>query len=509
MAKDNVIKINYDTWKNGIARHPSIGMGDIVNIDIFSNEGVAKIDLAPTQIASSSDVTDGDTDAFQCCAIQAGGSAVFGTDEGDAFVYNGTTVTENNGTTGANFQHAVEWKGYTIFAQYNNVNDRMELTAYSEDLAGDDIEYQFVSMPTDSLSTGNGDFRFARGALTVGDDDILYVASGRYVGSLLEKAGQNFNPTDSNTYTWNNQALDLKEEYEIDSMINFNDFLLISAGNPDTRSQALFPWDRVSSSFNYPTILNDGVAAAMYSKENLAYFLNGQTGRFMATNRSVVEELCHFKNITFTTPDAGIYQKAGTVAVLDDVFYIGTSTNEESANKSYPHGLYKVKGTAYTRCTISTDEDGETGKLLTHFVVPFQYNKILVGWETENYSTSATDYGVDEFGKNGYRYTGYKAYFESPFYTIGNALDKGSLQQVEVDLAKPLATDQAIRVSYRKNLSDDWTIMETFDYDTYGGVVNFNGKAGIIDATKVQFKVELTTGSSSTTTPELLEVRIF
>jgi len=283
--------------------------------------------------------------------------------------------------------------------------------------------------------------------------------------------------------------------------------LLISAGNPKTREQALFPWDRVSASFNYPTILNEGVVAAMYSKENLAYFLNGPRGRFMVTNRSVVEAQNEFRNITFTTPESGISQKDGTVAVINDTFYIGVSNSEESSNKLYPVGVYKMRNSAYTRCTISPGVDGEEGKVLIHFIEPFEYNKLLVGWETESY-TSGTDYGIDEFGKDGYRYAGYSAKMESPFYSLGTPKDQAGTFNVQASLAKPLATGQGVRISYRDELSEDWTELATFDYATYGSEMNFETQSGIIDAVKVQFRIELTTGSNSTTTPELIDVRI-
>jgi len=53
MDKDGNIRINYDLWKSGIASHPVVGMGDIVNVDIFDRIGIAKIDFAPTEISDS------------------------------------------------------------------------------------------------------------------------------------------------------------------------------------------------------------------------------------------------------------------------------------------------------------------------------------------------------------------------------------------------------------------------------------------------------------------------
>ena len=50
MDKNGNIKINYEEWKDGIASHPTVGMGDIANIDIFDKSGIAKIEHMPTEV---------------------------------------------------------------------------------------------------------------------------------------------------------------------------------------------------------------------------------------------------------------------------------------------------------------------------------------------------------------------------------------------------------------------------------------------------------------------------
>lgn len=497
MDKNGNITISYDTWKDGI-KTPLTGMADIVNIDIFDEPGVAKIDFAPTEVIGEGDVTDGDTRAFTCCAIDTEGDAYIGSDEGDSFVLDESTdnVTETNHGTAGNFQNNVFWKGWTIYASYDSTFRRINLSAYD----GNTFQPNFVNTTTNSLRAGDGDFRFTRSAMIVGIDDILYVASGRYVASLKEDT--DFDATDSNTYTWTAQALDLPEDTYIDGFSNLNDLLVISAGNLDTRLQSLYPWNRTASTFNYPTILNNGLAGEIITTEGLTYFLNGTRGEWAVTNRSTTEKLLEFENITFPNADDGIAQKNEAITKINDKFLIGVSNDEAGV---FPIGVYVAKGGAYTRQTLSEGLDGSVDNIRIHFIEPYQYSRYLVGWENVTDDT----YGVDLFGQNDYRYTGYKAAMESPLYQPGLVVNDKSYQQVEIVLAKELATGQGIKISYRENLTDSWTELGTYDYATYGAVSKINAQDGIMNTTTLQIKVELTTGASSTTTPELISVRLF
>lgn len=503
MDKNGNISINYDTWKSGIAGSPLVGMGDMSNVDMFDDPGLLKIAFAPT------DITGGVlSDRPTGCAIIGSGSfigdAVIGNRDGVIYEYNGT-LTETVDDTD-NIQQMIWWKGYIINIDYDATLSRLKLSAYNP--STNTLTQGFVSTTNGSIVGVSGDYGISKGALAVGIDDVLYVGSGKYVASLTEKAGQTFDPTDSNTYTWAPQALDLPEGYQVDGMINLNDFLMISAGVPSINTQAIFPWDRVSASYNFPTPLNNGITGQLAVKDNLLYMLNGIGGAFSVTNRTSVENITEFKNLEFAGIESGISQTSNPIGIVNDVFWIGISSNENEANKLTPLGVYTVKDGAYTRLTLSCDQEGDNGRLYTFFTVPYQNNQVLVGWEYDPFDGSASTYGVDLFGKSGYRYTGYKAYFESPLYTVGRSVTTRSYTNLEVSLAKELSADQGIKVKYRKNLTDDWTTIATFDFDTYGAKAQFNTTAKITDVSTVQLRVEMTTGASSTTTPELIEVRL-
>lgn len=505
MDKNGNITISYDTWKDGI-KTPLTGMADIVNIDIFDEPGVAKIDFAPTEVIGEGDVTDGDTRAFTCCAIDTEGDAYIGSDEGDSFVLDESTdnVTETNHGTAGNFQNNVFWKGWTIYASYDSTFRRINLSAYD----GNTFQPNFVNTTTNSLRAGDGDFRFSRTAM-IKYFDWVFVASGRYVAYLEETVGQDFDATDSNTYTWTAEALDLPEDIYIDGFFIYNGFLMISAGNLDTPHQRIYPWRLASATgesfpetFNIPIELNNGVAAQLQTDDNLFYFMNGNNGVFSVSNISNIEDFSKFDNLVFPNADSGIAQKSEAITKVKDCFLVGVSNEEAGVS---PIGVYVVRDGAYTRQTLSEELDGSADNIRIHFIEPYQYSRYLVGWENVTDDT----YGVDLFGKSDYRYTGYKAAMESPLYQPGLVLNDKSYQQVEIVLAKELATGQGIKISYRENLTDSWTELGTYDYATYGAVSKINAQDGIMNTTTLQIKVELTTGASSTTTPELISVRLF
>jgi len=498
MDKNGNITLSYETWKNGI-KTPLTGMSDIVNVDIFDKPGIAKIAYAPTEVIKESDFTDIATRAVTSCAVDNNGTAWFGTNVGDGMkmLPSTYTLTEYTNATAANFQNAIFWKSFVLFTSYDSNNKRLNITSLNNSGSFDN---SFVSMPNNSQATILGENRISRGDITIGIDDVVYVGSGRYVGSLTEVG--NFDSTNAATYTWNNQALDLPENYYIDSLINFNDYLLVSAGYLNTRDQSLFPWDRVSSSFDYPTQTNNGVIAATYNKDNLLYYLDGAKGDFKVTNRSSVQKISELENIEYPAQNKGLPQKTKTIGLIDDVMYVGVSNDSIGVT---PIGVYTFKNNAYTRLTLSNNYVGTNENILIHFVEPFEYQRLMVSWEND----TTNEFGVDLFGYGDYRYTSYKAQMISPLYQVGLVLGDKSYQQIEVVLAKELSTGQGIRVSYRENLSDDWIVIGTYDYATYGAVSKINSNAGIINKTTLQLKVEMTTGTNSTTSPELISVKLF
>jgi hypothetical protein len=108
-------------------------------------------------------------------------------------------------------------------------------------------------------------------------------------------------------------------------------------------------------------------------------------------------------------------------------------------------------------------------------------------------------------------YSSYAAFFESELYQVGSRRNPKTYEHLEVALAKPLVSGQYVRVSYRKNLTDNYTVITTLDYSsTSVGKTTHLVKALIADAQFVQLKVELSQDASvvSTSNVHLREIRL-
>jgi hypothetical protein len=125
----------------------------------------------------------------------------------------------------------------------------------------------------------------------------------------------------------------------------------------------------------------------------------------------------------------------------------------------------------------------------------------LIGWS--DFNTSAQ--GIDKIITTA-RYTSYAAYIDTEMYKVGTPNFPRTFKQMDIMLTKPLVTGQGVKVSYRTSSAASFTTLVTFDYATYGAKQSFNFMVPLDLLQQIQFRIALTTGSSSTTTPELEHV---
>ena len=140
-------------------------------------------------------------------------------------------------------------------------------------------------------------------------------------------------------------------------------------------------------------------------------------------------------------------------------------------------------------------------------IYPIDDYQYLITWKD---TSSGTSYGIDKVVVSE-RYTDYAASIETDLRPVGLPTGKRTFREVEFELGKPLTTGQGIKIWFRTNLNDNYTLLnnKAYDYATIQGKQFYNDAAGQIkDATFVQLKIELTTDSATHTTPELREVRL-
>ena len=120
-------------------------------------------------------------------------------------------------------------------------------------------------------------------------------------------------------------------------------------------------------------------------------------------------------------------------------------------------------------------------------------------------------YGIDLTLATSYDYnTDYSGYFTTPLYTVGSANSLRKFSEIEFQLARPLRTNEGIRVEYRKDLTASFTTILTCDFATFGAVVSHNTifsipTKNIPACEQLQIRISLT---GTTTSPELKSITL-
>jgi hypothetical protein len=99
-------------------------------------------------------------------------------------------------------------------------------------------------------------------------------------------------------------------------------------------------------------------------------------------------------------------------------------------------------------------------------------------------------------------------YLETPLLRAGYKMQKGSVDRIEVILARPLQTGESFTLSYKRYTGDTYVTLATKSFTTDGAQTTFV-LPGIKNIENLQFKIELSTGASSKNTPMITEISLF
>lgn len=495
MAEPKDIVIN--GWQAGIGPSPITGFGDMRNVDIHNPQGILKIAPAPTKISSTTVLNlptwiTRDTDStldWYLGGYQDGTNA-------SIYKINSSTVTAPyTGSILSGTRGGLVWKDYLFVVDWDTNNTYIDVMKLSNGTWTNNWK---------TLTSTSANSRTA--PMIWGQDDILYIGNGRYVASLEELT--TFAPGDAGSYTWNSAALDIPDGYWIESLSELGKYLMIGASKhygatiQDVFEGRIFPWDRTSSSFELPIILDRGGVRQMISQNGKLVFANGQKGDYLSTNASSISELPEIGTLKQLNNSVGAVLPEAK-AYVNGEYLFGISSESTSFA---PAGIYGYKNGAWRFLEISTGNTGTSNSVYIGCIANKDDRKFFVGWK----DPAAAAQGIDEFGYSDYLYTGYKAYVESPLYQVGSGMTPRTFQRMRVTFNKELSTGHGIRISWRSNLSDSFTTIHTIDTTTYPGTASstsielpFNPTCDFI-----QIKAELTTAASSTTGPELVEIRL-
>lgn len=482
MYQDGVLVIDHEAWKNGISSSPYTGINDMRNLDPHSKVGALLCGRASTL-----ETTAGFFDSFpKHRAYDEDGNKLYVvTEDGKTYSRSGGTWQEEL-TGGTNWtasagdgEGAIFWKGYVLLADKNHLNLYKPGTSWSNN-------WQAFAEGTRGAAT-------LPHTMFVDAEDVVYICDGKYIASLQEVPGQTFSHSNAATYTWNAQALDLADDYVAQSLTSLGTYLIIgtkysSSLNRGNRAD-IFPWDRTSASFESPMrAKGNGVWQLQTHQNELYAIIDRSTAKVYASNLTTYELKKEIRNITGTTRSY-----ADAADVVDEQLLFGVGSTDSSVTGC---GVYGLKDGLFH--LASTPSIGDTGVEIGT-VTGLGDGQYIVTWE------KAGVYGADLVSTN--RVTGYAARLDTALILLQAEKPK-QLQNISIHLGKDLETGQGVRISYRESTDDSWTVAHTFDFTTYGAVSHMSAPANMSELRSVQVRVELTTATNSSSSPELLAVII-
>lgn len=351
-------------------------------------------------------------------------------------------------------------------------DDDMMSTSAASPLAGSDLtDGQNVEHP-----------------MVVGDDDVLYIGSGRYLHGYDGQVG--------NAGTFYSKVLTLPLGYIITSMQKYNNYLVIFAHNNDTtalgysEAKAFF-WDYLSLDPTKIIDLKDNKCSESFLYQNtLGVFTAGRSrdNKFSGFSKLQLFNGNGFEPIAYFTEDIPI--KGGVEVAGDQLIW-------NSVGKIYSYGNNLGLPKVLTWLTSGTTSS--SGMLNSHT------RTILAS------SGTLTTGGL-------YKLTGYKATGELITKTVEPAFPegkKGRIKYVQVKYGQVEATPGRkvdIKLRYNRGAStitlatDDYPADETglikkFEHDTSG--------AELPSFTDVSLDLVWKTGTDNTDAPLIAEIEIF
>ena len=339
-------------------------------------------------------------------------------------------------------------------------------------------------------------------------DDICYIGNGRYVASIQEVDGQDFDDATAGTFVFLENVLDLPEGHHIRTIDEHGLNLLLgtlrggadSADITDSLTEAwIFPWDRNSSSFRLPAFAREQGVRAIRNIGGVIYAVLGNGGRVYQYSDGFLELVGVLPSTILDTngldrvdvPPQGIADHNSLPIIAYD-----------TQAGSMPDGLYALipseSGSAFNfELIISTGNISDVSIGAIFPVGP----TLITGWQDSGDSSQGIDLlRTTMLGPN------ISTFFESLLEVRGTEKNPASAEEIELQFARADANQQ-VKVEWRKSLSDSWTLVGTYLAADIGDKNSHTITFPQLLSDKFQFKVTLFP-AVSTSNVSLLSVTI-
>ena len=301
----------------------------------------------------------------------------------------------------------------------------------------------------------------------VAQDNIIYYTDGRFIGSIKEISGQVFAPGSSSTYTWTSQALDtsLNEVLVHLEELNVN---LLAAGSTFNK---IYPWDRVSDSYNLPLVVPENNVYRIKNLGNLVYILAGGVGNIYTTQGTYVR---FFKKIPeHLTNNSGTITSNpiswGGIDIVNGALIFGMSV-QTSGNS----GVYKL----YPDGRLVIDQIPTTAGNATALQVTD--NLYYVGFANGANLTNTA------------RYSSFEGIVQSQFYRVATKTAKAQFSTLEVVIAQP-ASSGNVRIKYRVDTSSAFGNFPNgaTSFAADSSTTTFSADIGLMNLENIQVQAEI------------------
>lgn len=316
-----------------------------------------------------------------------------------------------------------------------------------------------------TMNTGSGSPNSHHAIL--GQDNIVYFCDARYIGSIQENSGSNFDPSNGSTFTYNNTALDTPQN----EVLNWLEELgtdILAAGD---KYNFIYPWDRISSSYRLPLAVPEHSVKKLKNSGGVVYILAGTKGNIYTTQGTYVQ---HFKRIPGHLVDTGVDANPvtwGGIGLRNGALLVGLA-GLVSGNS----GVYVV----YPDGRIVMDNIPHTGS----------GNVTAIHSETELYIMGYSG-GACMVSGTGDRYSSFESVVQSQLYMVASKTEKEQFGTIELQIGRP--STGSVRIKYRTDVSSSFA-------DFPGGAVVFTGDSvatsfesdiGLTDIENLQIQAEI------------------
>lgn len=345
-------------------------------------------------------------------------------------------------------------------------------------------------------------------------DNAIYACNGNTIASLLENAGSTFDPATPGTYTANTAALALPDGEKAACLAELGTNLMIGG----TRS-VIYPWDRVSTSFSYPLIVPERYISKIVSTNSNAYIFAGNRGRIYVTNGANVDlykkipdyvsgvvqpyYLFNGPGQASATTANGVTPYGAAIYWRNQLYFTFTSTDNDGISLTTTTALWAIdvaSGAMRVVSKMSYNTYSGTIPVIVPNMATFSPGGegLFCGWTDAN-GTPGIDASVST------PYTNYETYIDLDMIPVATYIDPFSPSQIEWKTSAPLVSGEAVRLSYRTNITEAFTVIGT---SSTAGVFSDMMQANFQKVQWLQLRAELKSTASTPSYTRLTEIRI-